>query len=193
MQAYNMVTTPTISTAIENEDFDAPALPLDRYDEIPEGMEEVDGKLVEKIDVTVNHAAAQGNLVYAWRSYIISSEQGGKAYPEAPCRTDQQKRRPDVAYLTAELLEQYGQPNIFPQSYPLIGEIASPDDKAEALFSKAREYLRSGCQEVWLLFPENAIVIIFTADKSLIFTEAETVSTQTILQGFSIPVAELFA
>ncbi|MBW4473296.1 MAG: Uma2 family endonuclease [Stenomitos rutilans HA7619-LM2] len=188
-----MATTPTTSAAIDEADFDAPALPLDRYDEVPEGMEKVDGELVEKTDVTINHAAAQGNLVYAWRSYIISSGQGGKPYPEAPCRTDQQKRRPDVAYLTAELLAQYGQPNIFPQSYPLIGEVASPDDKAEELFSKAREYLRSGCEEVWLLFPENAIVIIITAEKSLIFTEAETVNTQTILQGFTIPVAELFA
>jgi len=188
-----MVTTPTISTAVEEEDFDASALPLDRYDEVPEGMEEVDGKLVEKVEVTIDHAAAQSNLIGEWRNHARSSGQGGKVLAEAPCRTDQQKRRPDVAYLTAELLEQYGQPNIFPQSYPLIGEIASPDDKAEALFSKAREYLRSGCQEVWLLFPENAIVIIITAEKSLICTEAETVSTQTMLQGFSIPVAELFA
>ena len=188
-----MVTTPTISTAIEEEDFDASALPLDRYDEVPEGMEEVDGELVEKTGMTIKHGAAQTNLVAEWRSYSRSRGQGGKAYTEVPCLTEMQKRRPDVAYLTAELLEQYGQPNIFPQSYPLIGEVASPDDKAEALFSKAREYLRSGCQEVWLLFPENAIVIIITADQSLIFTEAETVSTQTILQGFSIPVKELFA
>ncbi len=84
-------------------------------------------------------------------------------------------------------------PAILPESFVLIAEVAAPEDEAEALFSKAREYLRSGCQEIWLLFPENAIVIIMTADKSLIFTEAETVGTQTILQGFSIPVAELFA
>jgi Uma2 family endonuclease len=112
---------------------------------------------------------------------------------EVVCQTEKQKRRPDVAYLSAELIDQFGQPNVFPQSFPLIGEVASPKDSAEELFAKTREYLESGCQEVWLLFPENAIVIIITADKSLIFTEAETVSTQTILQGFSIPVAELFA
>ncbi|MBW4693455.1 MAG: Uma2 family endonuclease [Lyngbya sp. HA4199-MV5] len=81
----------------------------------------------------------------------------------------------------------------FAAKFPLIVEVASPEDASEALFSKAREYLRSGCQEIWLLFPENAIVIIMTADRSLIFTEAETVSTQTVLQGFSISVAELFA
>jgi hypothetical protein len=47
-----MVTTPTISTAIDEEDFDAPALPLDRYDDLPEGMEEVDGELIEKTGMT---------------------------------------------------------------------------------------------------------------------------------------------
>jgi Uma2 family endonuclease len=188
-----MVTTPTISTAIDEEDFDASALPLDRYDEIPEGMEEVDGELVEKTGMTLDHCNAQGTLILAWGNHLTLTKQGGKIYPEAPCQTDKQKRRPDIAYMTAELLEQYGRPALLPQSYPLIAEIASPDDKAEALFSKAREYLRSGCQEVWLLFPENTIVIIITADRSLIFTETETVSTQTILQGFTISVKELFA
>jgi Uma2 family endonuclease len=188
-----MVTTPTISTAIEEEDFDASALPLDRYDEVPEGMEEVDGELVEKTGMTIEHGTTQTNLASEWKYYIRSSKQGGKAMTEVVCQTEKQKRRPDVAYLSAELIEQFGQPSVFPQSFPLIGEVASPKDSAEDLFTKAREYLASGCQEVWLLFPENAIVIIMTAEKSLIFTEAETVSTQTILQGFSIPVAELFA
>ena len=55
MQAYNMVTTPTTSTAVEHEDFNAPALPLDRYDEVPEGTEEVDGELIEKIGVAIVH------------------------------------------------------------------------------------------------------------------------------------------
>ncbi|MBD2076708.1 Uma2 family endonuclease [Phormidium sp. FACHB-592] len=136
-----MVTTLTISNAVEDEDFDASALPLDRYDEVLEGMEEVDGELIEKTGMTIKHGAAQATLVGEWRSYVRTSGQGGKAYTEVPCLTETQKRRLDVAYLTVELLEQYGQPNIFPQTYPLAGEIASPDNKAEVLFSKAREYL----------------------------------------------------
>ena len=188
-----MVTTPTISTAIEEEDFDASALPLDCYDDVPEGMEEVDGQLVEKIGLTIEHGTTQTNLAGEWRHYVRTNQQGGKAMTEVVCQTNKQKRRPDVAYLSAELIERFGQPSVFPQSFPLVGEIASPKDSAEELFAKAREYLESGCQEVWLLFPENAIVIIMTAGNALIFTETETVSTQIILQGFSISVAELFA
>lgn len=156
-------------------------------------MEYVDGTLVEKTGGTLCHGFVQGNLSNEWLNFLRVNQQKGKVLISPPCATSEQIRLPDVAYMTAELLEQYGMPAILPQSFPLIAEVASPEDEAEELFSKAREYLRSGCQEVWLLFPENAIVIIITADKSLIFSEAETVSTQTILQGFSILVAELFA
>ena len=161
--------------------------------DLPEGMELVDGNLIEKTGMTLKHSSAQAALAAEWRSYGISSGQGGKAYTEATCRTDKQKRRPDVAYLTAELIQQFGQPAMFPQSFPLIAEVASPDDSAEALFAKAREYLRSGTQEVWLLFPETLLVMIVTSQKWLVFAEAETASTQTILPGFSISVKALFA
>lgn len=157
---------------------------------LPSLMEYVDGKLIEKTGATLHHGLTQGNLAIEWRNFAKTTQQMGKALISPPYATVEQIRRPDVAYMTAELLEQYGMPAIVPQSFPLIAEVASPDDKAEELFSKAREYLRSGCQEVWLLFPENAIVIIITAEQSLIFTKAETASTQTMLQGFSISVAE---
>jgi Uma2 family endonuclease len=192
-----MVTTPNPAIAQpaskDDYDYDASPIPRDRYDVVPEGMEEVDGVLIEKTGMTVKHALTQLNLAGEWRSYAKASGQGGKAYTEAPCQTDQQKRRPDVAYLTAELVEQYGSPAILPQSYTLIGEVASPDDEAEMLFNKAREYLRSGCLEVWLLFPENQLVMIATQDDWQVFTEQETIATQKVLPGFTIAIAELFA
>jgi Uma2 family endonuclease len=83
--------------------------------------------------------------------------QGGKVCTEAPCRSGKQSRRPDVAYITPELLEELGAFTILPQSFPLIAEIASPDDSGEELFAKAKEYLESGCQEVWLVFPESRL------------------------------------
>ena len=161
--------------------------------DLPEGMELVDGSLIEKTGMTLKHGSAQATLVAEWRSYSFSSGQGGKAYTEVTCQTDQQKRRPDVAYLTAELIQQFGEPAMFPQSFPLVAEVASPDDRAEALFAKAQEYLRSGAQEVWLLFPETLLVMIVTSQKWLVFAEAEIASTQTILQRFSISVKTLFA
>jgi Uma2 family endonuclease len=110
-------------------------------------MECVDGKLIEKTGMTFKHSVTQANLARYWGNHIISSGQGGKVCTEAPCRTGKQTRRPDVAYITPELLEELGEFTILPQSFPLIAEIASPDDSGEELFAKAKEYLESGCQK----------------------------------------------
>lgn len=91
------------------------------------------------------------------------------------------------------MLQEIGEFTILPQSFPLIAEVASPDDSAEELFAKVKEYLTSGCQEVWLLFPENQVVLIITQQKWLVFTAGEQASTQNLLEGFSVTVNELFA
>jgi len=48
------------------------------------------------------------------------------------CRTLQQGRRPDVSYLTVELLEQFGEAAALPQS-PLIEMTVFSTDSAEEL------------------------------------------------------------
>ncbi len=157
----------------------------------PEGMEWVDGELVEKTGMTLKHSEIQGNLYFYWRSYINSNQQGGKVYTEVPCRTNKQGRRPDVAYLTPELVAQFGDVPTLPQSFPLIAEIVSPTDLAEDLFLKAQEYLQSGCEEVWLVFPDSRLVFVVTQNQILGFKAGDVVSTQKVLPGFSVAVDEL--
>jgi Uma2 family endonuclease len=160
---------------------------------LPEQMEYVDGKLIEKTGMTFKHSVTQANLARCWGNHIISSGQGGKVCTEAPCRSGKQSRRPDVAYITPELLEELGAFTILPQSFPLIAEIASPDDSGEELFAKAKEYLESGCQEVWLVFPESRWIIVITQEQHYLLTLGEVVNTQAVLQGFSVAIDELLA
>jgi Uma2 family endonuclease len=158
----------------------------------PERTEWVDGKLIEKTAMTYKHGLAQSKLTRYWGDYIISSGQGGEICVETLCRTNKQARRPDVAYISAELLEQFGTNfTILPQSFPLLAEVASPDDSAEELFAKSQEYLEAGCQEVWLLFPETRLVLINTPNRWQLFNTNEVVTTQNILTGFSMAVADL--
>lgn len=176
---------PALSVSIDSlEDF---------VDHPVDDAEWVDAQVVEKTGMTVKHGVIQGRLSYYWRSYMMSNGQGGEPCTEAPCRTTKQVRRPDVAYITPELLAQFGQPATFPQSFPLIAEIASPTDLAEELFAKAQEYLESGCAEVWLVFPEAQWILILTQNQHLWFTADEVVGTQVVLTGFSIAVQELLA
>ena len=80
-----------------------------------------------------------------------------------------------------------------PQSPPLIGEIASPTDLAEDLFALAQEYLESGCEEVWLVFPESRQVLVLTQSQTLGFKASDVVSTQLVFKGFSVAVDDLLA
>lgn len=124
---------------------------------------------------------------------MLSSGQRGEVYTDVPCRTNKQGRRPDVAYLTPELLAQFGNSDVLPQSFPLIAEIVSPTDFAEEVIAKAQEYLQFGGEEVWLVFPESRWIIVVTQNQRLVFISGDDVTTQTVLQGFSVAVIELLA
>ncbi|NES68587.1 MAG: hypothetical protein F6K24_26840 [Okeania sp. SIO2D1] len=84
-------------------------------------------------------------------------------------------------------------PSSFLKSFPLSAEIISPTDLAENVFLKAQEYLESGGEEVWLVFPESKWIIIVTENQGLMFTSGQVVTTQKVLIGFSVAVDDLLA
>lgn len=170
----------------------------------PQGTEWVNGQLiyknaeiktqdepVERNGMTLKHSSTQANLAALWRAYKEQHEPNGKVYTEAPCRTNKQGRSPDVAYLTERLVAQYGTEKNLPQSFPLSAEVVSPTDFAEDLIFKAQEYLESGGEEVWLIFPECGWVIVVTEESRRIFVQGEMVGTQKVLLGFSVAVDDL--
>lgn len=187
----------------------SPHLPLiqsleDWMQHPPDGKEWVNGKLVEKrpaiwIDgaptetsgMTLRNSEIQALLAFWWQSFINTEQCGGKVYTEAPCRTNKKGRVPDVAYLTPELVAQYGELATLPQSFPLSAEIVSPTDFAEEVIAKAQEYLASGGEEVWIVLPENRWVIVVTAETREIFGPGQVAMTQKVLPGFRVAVDEL--
>ncbi|MFM7405522.1 MAG: Uma2 family endonuclease, partial [Cuspidothrix sp.] len=82
-------------------------------------------------------------------------------------------------------------PAVLPQSFPLVAEIISSTDLAEDMIAKSQEYLQSGSEEVWLVFPENQWIIVITQNQRLVFIAGEIVRTQIVLPGFNIAVDEL--
>lgn len=159
----------------------------------PDNTEWVDGQLVEKNGMTAKHGKVQSKLSTYWRNYITSSNQGGEVYVETACHTVGRGRCPDVSYLTPDLVAQFGEFTVLPQSFPLIAEIISPTDKAEEVFTKVKEYLDSGCQEIWLVFPESQLVLVVTKQQQKLFNLGDVVSTEIMLPGFSVAVDELLA
>lgn len=188
------IAEPKIESKIEPEVYVAisPTISLDEWAIAPPsgGQEWVDGNLKEKTGMTLQHSRVQGRVVRLWGNHSEDTKIGGEVYTEVPCRTLEQGRRPDVAYLTPDLLAQYGDLPTLPQSFPLIAEIISPTDIANDVFAKAQEYLRSGCREVWLVFGEERMLVVLTEDSRKIYV-ADEVVTSLVLDGFSITVNTL--
>jgi Uma2 family endonuclease len=157
----------------------------------PDGTEWVNGQLIEKKGMTLKHSRIQRKVSSLWAAYKDQNGLGGEVYTDVPCRTNRQGRSPDVAYLTPALMEQYGEPDVLPQSFPLSAEIVSPTDIAEQVLLKAEEYLQSGGEEVWLIFPESRLIMVVTQAQTLTFKMGQVVSTQVVLTGFSLLVDDL--
>ena len=92
-----------------------------------------------------------------------------------------------------ELVDRYGSLAVLPQSFPLCAEIVSPTDLAEPMLLKAAEYLESGGEEVWLIFPESRWVLVVTQAGGLMFASGQIVKKKKVLVGFSIEIDELLA
>ncbi|MCU0566514.1 MAG: Uma2 family endonuclease [Oculatellaceae cyanobacterium Prado106] len=156
-------------------------------------MEWIDGQLIEKKEMNAKTGRIQARLSYYWRAYFLEHAPGSEVYTETPCRTIGRTRCPDVAYLTPDLVAQYGDFKTLPHSFSLIAEIISPTDAAEEVFTKVGEYLASQGQEVWLVLPESRMVLVITPDQQKLYGMNDILSTQAVLPGFSVPVRELIA
>ena len=149
--------------------------------------------MLEKQGINAKHGRIQARLAAYWINHQISSSQGGDVYTGSACWTGERGRRPDVSYLTPELVEQFGEFTVLSQSFPLIAEIISPTDGAGEVFSKVKEYLQSGCQEVWLVFPESQWVLVITQQQQVLFNQGDVIRTQQVLDEFSVAVDDLLA
>ncbi len=158
-----------------------------------ERTEWVDQHPIPQPEMTAKTGRIQARLAYYWRSHLISSGQGGEVYTETACRTVGRVRCPDVAYLPPDLVDQFGDFKVLPHSFALIAEIISPTDQAEEVFTKVREYLESQAQEVWLIFSDSQWLMTITSTSQRLLGVKDTATTQLVLPGFSVGVAELIA
>lgn len=172
----------------------APTVSLEEFLANPHDRTEwVSGHLIQKQAMTAKTGRIQARLAFYWRSHMLSSGQGGEVYTETSCRTIGRTRCPDVAYLTPDLVAQYGDFKVLPRSFSLVAEVISPNDEAEEVFTKVREYLASECEEVWLVFPDSQWVLVITSQRQELRGLEDIATTHHVLSGFSVAVKELIA
>jgi Uma2 family endonuclease len=103
-------------------------------------------------------------------------------------------RRPDVEFISKERLDLFDPTQYVPLMPDLAVEVKSPSNTPEELRQKAAYYLQNGSRMVWLVFPEEQIVVVYTLENPAgeKFSKADTLDGGTVLPGFKLPLKDIF-
>jgi Uma2 family endonuclease len=102
-------------------------------------------------------------------------------------------RAPDVAFVVKERLPDPLPSGFFPGPPDLAVEVLSPSDRASEIMAKTRQWLSSGCREVWIVDPETKTITIHSANGAIAqLVATDILESTTLLPGFRKPLAEMF-
>jgi Uma2 family endonuclease len=166
--------------------------------------EEKYGKLCELVDATLvektvglKESLIAGYLVRKLGNYVEDHTLGEVAGADGTIKLlPGMVRIPDVAYFarnkipTEAVLD-----DAIPELYPdLAVEVLSPNNTKREMQRKLKDYFFAGVRLVWYVDPETRTVEVYTApDQVTRLTEADTLTGDPVLPGFTLPVAAVFA
>jgi Uma2 family endonuclease len=102
-------------------------------------------------------------------------------------------RNPDVAFVTAQHLTTIDLDRSPVDGAPALAvEVISPSNTAQDIAKKTQQYLRSGCQIVWIVYPSLRLVEIHSASGVRQMKEPESLNVETLLPGFSLSLRYVF-
>lgn len=169
---------------------------------LPDRYEVVDGRVVEMPEMS-DHAREVAHIL---NDAVVEYLRGN---PIGRCRIELlyhipqpgdegRSRQPDWALLSFDRWPQ-GQPipyrgnarDVVPD---IAAEVVSPDDLADEVIAKVREYLRGGVRLVWVVYPLAREVHAYrpgTVTVQVHFADAD-LDAPDVLPGFRTPVGPLF-
>lgn len=144
------------------------------------------------------HARTEARISQQLQNWADQQKQQGEVYSgEVGCilrHSPSSTVGIDVACITAEHAARQTDATRLIEGPPALAvEILSPNDTQEAIAQKIDEYLDCGVPLVWIVDPHfRTITVHRPAMAPEFFTEAQTLSAENELPGFSVLVRNLF-
>lgn len=161
----------------------------------PRIFELVDGTLVAKA-IGFSEAVVAARVASAINNYAIESDLGVVAGSKGLMRfSSNSARSPEVTFISwnqlpKRLLPRASYPRIHPD---MAVEIFRKGNTRREMDRKRREFFNSGCQMVWMVYPNSRTVDAYTdIEQFRTFTESDTLDGGEVLPGFKLPVRSLF-
>lgn len=166
--------------------------------ELPDGdrYEVIDGALKQRIMSFRNAVLATriAAMVAEWSDLghpgtVTGSDGGYTIFSWSPGDV----RMPDVSYISRDRLRKSPSRGWVDVAPEFAVEVVSPTDRITDLEDKARDYIRAGVDLVWVVVPSTQSVHVWRKDGSRsVLQSGETLSGESVLDGFTVDVADLF-
>ena len=178
---------------------EAPVVEAESLSDLPDTLYEViDGQIVEKTMSAFETDSA--SILIEHLAHFLHGRGLGRVQSEMLFLIDQArnlKLRPDLAFVSAgrwpirkrvPLTEAW---DVIPD---LAIEVISRSDGAGEMMGKTLEYQQAGVSVVWHVYPIQEVVLVFELpDVVRLLKRDDTLEGGTVLPGFKLPLATLFA
>jgi len=183
-----MVQTPTKSLTLDEF--------LKRSETKP-ASEFIDGQIIQKPIPQGKHSTIQSDWA-ADIHRVLKPQRIARAYPELRCTFGGRSTVPDLAVFTWERIprDENGEvANIFAIAPDWTIEILSPDQSQTKVVRNILHSLAHGTEMGWLIDPEEELVFVYFADRTLpVFEEpGDHIAVPTFAESFNLTVAEMFS
>ena len=153
----------------------------------------VRGRIVKMPPTKAEHGIVQLEVGSRLLLYVKTHRLGWVVTESGAVTEPDTVRGPDVAFYSID--DYPTRPTgYFHQPARLIVEVLSPSDRANRTLRKVNEYLTAGVLLVWVVDPEDKVVLVHQLGKQASeVVEGQNLDGYDVLPGFSLPLVELFA
>ena len=156
----------------------------------------IDGRIVRMNPIGRSHAYVAANLSMALNQFVRQQKLGEVLVGEIGIfiqRKPDRIRAADVVFVSKERLAQTTVSGYLKVAPNLVVEIISPTDRWQTVRDKLEEYFAIGVHRVWIVEPETRAVLVYRSVTEMNrLGEGDVISGEGVLEGFSLPVSELF-
>jgi len=171
-------------------------LTIEEFEHLPDSLahnhELVDGKLIDVSGNTVSHNSLRDALVELLRPYV-RQHRLGRVVSEQEFDFDGNAHGPDVTFFGPSKAEGLDLRLRVQRFVPdLAIEIASENDKFDALLTKVLRYRKCGTSEVWIFSIPTRQAFLYSERPTAVLVEDQDFQSP-LIPGFSIRISDLFA
>lgn len=163
----------------------------------PGPCELIDGRIVPMSPAGGEHGLIEFILGAALTNFVRQRKLGWVTGGEVGIYTrhnPDRVRGADIAFISKQRSAQPPAKKFLDLAPDLVVEIISPTDRWADMRQKISEYFAIGVTQVWIIEPELRTVLVYSSPSaSTTLSESDTLHGAGTLEGFSLPVGELFA